>query len=61
MLRVKGALDACRLQPVSGDGYVNTDALALGGGPKFISKARASPCPRRDVLSFSEAAPNIVR
>ena len=29
MLRVKGALDACRLKPVPCDGYVDNDALRM--------------------------------
>ena len=32
MLRVKGALDACRLQPVLRDGYVDNDALHVAVG-----------------------------
>ena len=32
MLRVKGALDACRLKPVPPDGYVDSDALRLAVG-----------------------------
>ena len=31
---------------------------AHGGGPKLISKAPASPCPRRHVFSFPGAASN---
>ena len=32
MLRVRGALDACRLQPVPCDGYVDNDALHMAVG-----------------------------
>ena len=32
MLRVKGALDACRLKPMPSDGYVDNDALRLAVG-----------------------------
>ena len=32
MLRVEGALDACRLKPVLCDGYVDNDALRLAVG-----------------------------
>ena len=31
-MRVKGALDGCRLIPVPCDGYVNNDALSLAVG-----------------------------
>ena len=55
MLRVKGALDACRLKPVPYDGYVDGDALCMAGEQSFISKARASPCPRRHTFSFPRA------
>ena len=42
ILRVKGALDACRVKPVPCDGCVDNDALRQ----RLLSEARASSCPR---------------
>ena len=40
MLRVKGALDACRLKPVPCDGYVDKRCIALGSAKRLVSEAR---------------------
>ena len=59
MLRVKGALDACRLKPVPCDGSVDNERCAThGGAHRFISEARASPRPCRHLFSFPGAAFN---
>ena len=47
MLRVKGALDACRLKPVPCDGYVDNDALRMAvsrGSPAKLGHLRVHTC-----------------
>ena len=58
MLRVKGALDACRLKPVPCDGYVDNDALRMAVCRGSSVEARASPRPRIHLFSFPGAASN---
>ena len=58
MLRVRGALEACRLEPVLCDGYVDKDALRLAvsrGSSTNLGHPRVHPDTR---FRFPRAASN---